>query len=101
MAAKPLTEQEIDRALTGLSGWTAEDGRLVRGYGMPNHLAAVALLVHIASIQEELNHHADLTVTYDRVGVSVTTHSAGGRLTDLDVRLAGRIEEIAPAHGAV
>jgi 4a-hydroxytetrahydrobiopterin dehydratase len=60
----------------------------------------VALLVHIATVQEELNHHADLTLGYNRLGVSVTTHSAGNRITDFDTRLAQRIEELAAAHGA-
>jgi 4a-hydroxytetrahydrobiopterin dehydratase len=32
--------------------------------------------------------------------VSVNTHSVGGKVTELDVRLARRIEEIAPSHGA-
>ncbi|RKN35112.1 4a-hydroxytetrahydrobiopterin dehydratase [Streptomyces hoynatensis] len=100
MAPKPLTESEIAEALGGLPGWTVEENRLIRSYGLPGHLAAVALLVHVATVQEELGHHADLALTYDRLGVAVTTHSAGGRLTALDFTLARRIEELAPAHGA-
>ncbi|MDT0307879.1 4a-hydroxytetrahydrobiopterin dehydratase [Streptomyces sp. DSM 44917] len=100
MATQPLTEQEIAEALSGLPGWTREDGRLVRTYGLPDHLAAVGLLVHIATEQERLNHHADLTLGYDRLGLALSTHSAGGRITALDVQLARRVEEIAPAHGA-
>ena len=100
MAPEPLTETEITEKLGELPGWTVEEHRLIRNYGLPGHLAAVALLVHIAAIQEELGHHADLALTYDRLGIAVTTHSAGGRLTALDFDLARRIEEIAPAHGA-
>ncbi|ARQ67854.1 4a-hydroxytetrahydrobiopterin dehydratase [Streptomyces marincola] len=100
MAPKPLTGQEIEEALAGLPGWAHEDGRLVREYALPGHLAAVALLVHIATVQEEMDHHADLTLTYNRLGVAVNTHSVGGKVTELDVRLARRVEEMAPAHGA-
>jgi 4a-hydroxytetrahydrobiopterin dehydratase len=100
MAPRELNELEIAESLSGLPGWTLEDNRLVRSYGLPGHLPAVALVVHIAAVQEELNHHADLALTYNRLGVSVTTHSVGGRVTELDVRLARRIEELAGAHGA-
>ncbi|MDT0442400.1 MULTISPECIES: 4a-hydroxytetrahydrobiopterin dehydratase [unclassified Streptomyces] len=100
MAPRPLTGQEIEQALAGLPGWTLEDDRLVRSYGLAGHLPAVALLVHIATVQEELDHHADLALTYNRLGVAVHTHSVGGKVTELDVRLARRIEDLAPAHGA-
>jgi 4a-hydroxytetrahydrobiopterin dehydratase len=100
MAPQPLTELEIAESLSGLPGWSVADDRLVRSYGLAGHLPAVAMLVHIATLQEELNHHADLTLTYDRLGVSVHTHSVGGKVTGLDVQLARRIEEIAPGHGA-
>ncbi|MDT0317143.1 4a-hydroxytetrahydrobiopterin dehydratase [Streptomyces millisiae] len=99
MAPQPLTELEIAECLSGLPGWTVRDDRLERGYTLAGHLPAVALLTHVAAVQEELNHHAELTVTYNRLHIAVNTHSVGGRVTELDVQLARRIEEIAPAHG--
>ncbi|GAA1917357.1 4a-hydroxytetrahydrobiopterin dehydratase [Streptomyces sodiiphilus] len=100
MAPQPLTETDIAEALSGLPGWTLEENRLVRSYGFDGHLPAVAMLVHIAAIHEEMDHHADLALGYNRLGVAVHTHSAGGRVTELDTRLARRIEEIAAGHGA-
>jgi 4a-hydroxytetrahydrobiopterin dehydratase len=97
---QPLTEQEITKALNGLPGWIHEDDRLVRSYRLPGHLPAVAMLVHIATVQEELDHHADLTLVYNRLGVAVNTHSVGGKVTELDTLLARRVEEIAAGHGA-
>jgi 4a-hydroxytetrahydrobiopterin dehydratase len=58
------------------------------------------MLVHIATVQEEMNHHADLTLTYNRLAVAVNTHSAGGKVTELDTQLATRVEELSLAHGA-
>ncbi|WP_059007442.1 4a-hydroxytetrahydrobiopterin dehydratase [Streptomyces specialis] len=100
MAPHPLNELEIAETLSGLPGWALEDDRLVRGYRLAGHQQAVAFLVHIAAVQEELNHHADLTLGYDRLDVAVTTHSAGGRVTEQDVMLVRRIDALAPAHGA-
>jgi len=99
MAPRPLTPEEIDAALAELPGWTVEGDLLKRSYSFAGHFPALAMVVHVARIQEELDHHADLLLGYNTVGVSVNTHSVGGKVTELDVRLAHRIEEIAPAHG--
>ncbi|MEU9122227.1 4a-hydroxytetrahydrobiopterin dehydratase [Streptomyces sp. NPDC048506] len=97
---EPLGEKEIEERLAELPGWTAADDRLQRSYAFAGHLPAAVMVMHIARIQEELGHHADLTLGYNRLSVAVNTHSVGGRITHLDIELARRIEEIAPAHGA-
>jgi len=58
------------------------------------------MVVHIAQVQEELDHHSDLTLGYHTVSLSVHTHSAGGAVTTRDFALARRVEELAPGHGA-
>ncbi|MCS0599958.1 4a-hydroxytetrahydrobiopterin dehydratase [Streptomyces sp. LP11] len=100
MAVEPLSPQEIEDALTGLPGWSVADGRLTRSYRLASHVAAAALVAHIAAVQDELDHHSDLTLGYDTVSLSVHTHSAGGALTAKDFALARRVEDIAPGHGA-
>jgi 4a-hydroxytetrahydrobiopterin dehydratase len=101
--AEPLPDKEIADRLAQLPGWSVEESadgsRLVRTYRLP-HLAAAILAVHIARVQDELDHHSDLTLGYNTLAVSVTTHAAAGRLTAKDFDLAGRIAAIAPAHGA-
>jgi 4a-hydroxytetrahydrobiopterin dehydratase len=99
-AARPLPAAEIGAALAALPGWNSEDDRLTRLYRLPSHLAAAAFVLHIASVQEEMDHHADLTLGYRTVEVASHTHSAGGRITALDVALARRVEELSAAHGA-
>jgi 4a-hydroxytetrahydrobiopterin dehydratase len=100
MAVGPLSQQELREALAGLPGWTLDGDRLTRSYRLGSHFAATAMVVHIAQVQEELNHHSDLTLGYDTIVLSVHTHSAGGAVTGKDVELARRVEALAPAHGA-
>ncbi|MCK7622878.1 4a-hydroxytetrahydrobiopterin dehydratase [Streptomyces sp. RS10V-4] len=96
----PLDDAEIQDRLLDLPGWAAQDSLLHRTYRFDRHFQAAAMVIHIAQIQEELGHHAELTLGYNRLTASVTTHSAGGRITYLDFGLARRIEEIAAGHGA-
>ncbi|HET6861123.1 MAG TPA: 4a-hydroxytetrahydrobiopterin dehydratase [Streptomyces sp.] len=100
MTDEPLSQKEIEDRLRELPGWSLGDDRIARTYRLGTHFAATALVVHVAGIQEELNHHSELTLGYNTVALTVNTHSAGGTVTDLDLELARRIEEIAPGHGA-
>ncbi|MEU9603358.1 4a-hydroxytetrahydrobiopterin dehydratase [Streptomyces sp. NPDC048057] len=100
MPAQPLSPQQLEEHLRELPGWSVVDGRLTRSYGLASHLAAAAFVQHVAVIQDELNHHADLTLGYRTVGVAVQTHDAGGALTDRDVALAERVQRAAPSHDA-
>ncbi|MFF7123007.1 MULTISPECIES: 4a-hydroxytetrahydrobiopterin dehydratase [unclassified Streptomyces] len=100
MAVEPLSQKEIEDRLAELPGWSVEGDRLTRTYRLGSHFAATALVVHIARIQDELDHHSDLTLGYNTVSLSVNTHSAGGAVTGKDFELAHRVEDIAPGHGS-
>ncbi|MEU4266427.1 4a-hydroxytetrahydrobiopterin dehydratase [Streptomyces sp. NPDC026092] len=100
MATEPLSQKEIEDRLRELPGWSLNDDRITRTYRLGDHFAATAMVVHVAQIQQELDHHSDLTLGYNTVAVSVNTHSAGPAVTDKDFELATRVDDIAPGHGA-
>ncbi|MEU6367403.1 4a-hydroxytetrahydrobiopterin dehydratase [Streptomyces sp. NPDC046931] len=100
MPVEPLSQKEIEDRLAELPGWSLEGDRIARSYRLGSHFAATAMVVHIAQVQEELDHHSDLTLGYNTVSVTVNTHSVGGAVTELDLELAHRIEDLAPGHGA-
>jgi 4a-hydroxytetrahydrobiopterin dehydratase len=100
MPVEPLSQQEIQDRLARLPGWSLDGDRLTRSWRLGSHFAATAMVVHIARVQEELDHHSDLTLGYDTVSLSVHTHSAGGAVTEKDFELARRVDALAPGHGA-
>ncbi|MFE2046655.1 4a-hydroxytetrahydrobiopterin dehydratase [Streptomyces sp. NPDC059477] len=100
MTVEALSQEEIGERLAGLPGWSLDGDRIGRTFRLASHLAATALVVHIAQVQEELNHHSDLTLGYNTVTLSVHTHSAGSRVTAKDFDLAARVQALAPAHDA-
>ena len=100
MPVEPLSQKEIEDRLAELPGWSVDDGRLTRSYRLGTHFAAAAMVVHIAQVQEELDHHSDLTLGYNTVSLTVNTHSVGGAVTEKDFELAQKVEALAPGHGA-
>ncbi|MGW0905874.1 4a-hydroxytetrahydrobiopterin dehydratase [Streptomyces sp. NPDC002853] len=101
MSLEPLSQKDVEERLAELPGWSLAGDKITRSFRLGSHFAATAMVVHIARIQEELDHHSELTLGYDTVSLSVNTHSVGGALTTLDFDLAGRVEELAVGHGAV
>jgi 4a-hydroxytetrahydrobiopterin dehydratase len=99
MPVEPLSQKDIEDRLAELPGWSLDGDRISRSYRLGSHFAAAGLVVHIAQVQDELDHHSDLTLGYHTVSLSVNTHTVGA-VTELDLGLARRIEELAPAHGA-
>ena len=91
---KTYTDDEVKAKLgeLGLADWYLEDGWLRRKYntdGWPQTLMAVNAVGYLC---EAAWHHADLSVTWGKLWVKLTTHSSGG-ITDKDFALARQIED--------
>ncbi|WP_100446014.1 4a-hydroxytetrahydrobiopterin dehydratase [Glycomyces xiaoerkulensis] len=94
MTDRALTEAEIELALSELPGWTHAGDRLEQSWTFNGHLAAVSAAAAVGWLQERRNHHADLTIRYNKLTVSTTTHSAGNKVSEKDTDLARAISEM-------
>ena len=75
-----------------LEGWHIRDERYLRSFHFADFRAAMVFVNQMADLAEELNHHPDFEVHYNRVEVTIYTHDLGRRgLTELDHELARRI----------
>ena len=88
---RPLSANDVDAALTALPDWRGSTGDLHAGFTAGTVAGALALIAVIGVLAEELDHHPDVDWRYRQVFVRSSTHSAGGRVTALDVALAARI----------
>ncbi|MGC5198936.1 4a-hydroxytetrahydrobiopterin dehydratase, partial [Aphanothece microscopica] len=61
-----------------------------------NFVEAWGFMSRAALWAEKLNHHPEWSNVYKTVNVVLTTHDAGG-LTDLDVRLASKMDALSAA----
>lgn len=89
-----MSDEEIGTRLTGLGGWEREGDALVRTFQFANFLGSVDFVNRITPVAEEMNHHPDLSISWNRVTVSLSTHSQGG-ITESDFDLATRIDGLA------
>jgi 4a-hydroxytetrahydrobiopterin dehydratase len=89
----PLSDAQIQSALDDLDGWTHENDRLKKTYEFSDFRAAISFIVRLSFYAEEMMHHPELENVYNTVSVALTTHDAGGKVTEMDVELASRIEE--------
>jgi len=86
-----LSDSEISAALAGLPGWEAADAAIAREFKFAGFPDAVAFVVRLAYDAEAADHHPDLDIRYNKVRVTLSTHSEGG-VTAKDVDLARAIQ---------
>jgi len=94
MAERVYSEQEASRALGDLPSWRAERGAISRTYETEGWGTTLMLVNAIAFVAEAADHHPDLEVSWAKVVVRLSTHSAGG-ITDKDIALAREVERLA------
>ncbi len=94
MAERVYSEQEASRALSDLPAWRVERGSLSRTYDTDGWSTTLMLVNAIGFVAEAADHHPDLEVSWPKVAVRLSTHSAGG-ITDKDIALAREIERLA------
>jgi 4a-hydroxytetrahydrobiopterin dehydratase len=88
-----LSDQEIDERLAEVE-WEREDDQIARELKFADFAEAMAFANRVAEVAEELDHHPDILVHgWNRVRLSVTTHSEGG-LTAGDFELARRVDAL-------
>jgi len=96
--AKPLSPDEISQTLASLSGWRLEGDALAKEFKFGSFREALAFMVLAGFEAEAMDHHPDWTNVYNRLTIRLSTHSAGGKITELDVALAKKIEALVPAR---
>ncbi len=89
-----LTNEEIAQRLTTLPDWEVREGVLTKTFTLRSFAHGVLFIGAIAQLAEAANHHPDVSLHgYNRVTVSLSTHSEGG-LTEKDFNLAAQIEAL-------
>jgi 4a-hydroxytetrahydrobiopterin dehydratase len=88
-----LTEDEISGGLSRVAGWELAGKAITRVVKLSDFRAAMLYVGAVAYLAESANHHPDIAISWNRVTLTLSSHSAGG-LTGNDFALAERINEL-------
>jgi 4a-hydroxytetrahydrobiopterin dehydratase len=98
MAAIPLSPEQLLALPQQLPAWNLVNGKLRRELRFAGFVEAFGFMAQVALVAEAMGHHPEWSNVWNRVVVDLTTHDTGC-LSNLDLRLAQRIDQIAAQAG--
>jgi 4a-hydroxytetrahydrobiopterin dehydratase len=93
-----LDDAEVTAGLEGL-GWDREGNEIVKTVTRKDFAGALDWVNRVGELAEQRNHHPDIAISWNKVTLRLSTHSAGG-LTRADLDLAKAIDGLGEQGGA-
>ena len=94
-----IGEADARERLAKLPGWILDGGSISREVRFASFADAIAFTTRLAFDAEAADHHPDIVISYRRVTLTYSTHSAGG-LTEKDFAGAAAADALLGAFGA-
>jgi len=74
--------------------WQEKNNQLYREFKFKDFKQAFDFMAKVAETADKMNHHPRWTNEYNRVEIWLSTHDAGGTVTDADRQLSREIDRI-------
>jgi 4a-hydroxytetrahydrobiopterin dehydratase len=74
--------------------WIESNDKLKRKFEFKDFNEALTFINKLAPICESMNHHPEINWVYNKIELTLSTHDAGDKITELDYQLANKIDEI-------
>ena len=87
-----LSESEVESKLSELPEWSEMNGSIQRTYQFADFVGSIRFVNGLADYAEDVQHHPDILIRYNKVTVTVSTHDAGG-ITEKDFDLAAHADQ--------
>ncbi len=88
-----LTDDEITAGLGRAVGWERAGDQITKTIKLADFSHAMLYVGAVAHLAEVANHHPDIEICWNRVTLTLSTHSAGG-LTEADFLLATQLNAL-------
>ncbi len=86
-----LNNASIQSWLKNRKGWKRKSNALTKEFHFSSFRDSVVFVNRVATLADTADHHPDIDVRYDRVTLTLWTHSAGG-ITEKDLTLAEQVD---------
>ena len=88
-----LNAAQIKAALRTVPDWKKSGSAITRTYAFKDFVAAMKFVNAVAKLAEKAWHHPDIDVRWNKVTLTLSTHSEGG-LTAKDFKLAAQFDRL-------
>lgn len=91
-----FSPEHIEKAIQSLkSGWSVIDGKKIKKtFVFDSFKIALKFVDKVADLAEQVQHHPDMHILYNKIVIELSTHDAGG-ITQKDIDMAKQIDTIA------
>lgn len=90
--ANVLNPDALQHALNELDGWDGTIEGIHKTYKFDDFAGSITFVNRVAAIAEEMNHHPDIAISWNKVSLDIVSHSAGG-VTEQCLELAAEIDD--------
>jgi 4a-hydroxytetrahydrobiopterin dehydratase len=88
-----LNKNQVSAELASLEGWRLRGKKISKLYVFKDFTEGIRFLDRVAQLAEEMDHHPDIDIRYNKIKLSLTTHDERG-LTMKDFKLAAKIDRV-------
>ena len=74
--------------------WEEKENKLVREFKFKDFVEAFGFMAKVALEAEKMSHHPNWSNVYNTVTIELTTHDAGNTITEKDLKLAAKIDNL-------
>lgn len=83
----------MNKNLEELQDWEKIDGKLCKDFKFINFIEAFSFITKIALESEKMNHHPDITISYNKVNIKLISHDIN-QISERDTDLAKKIDKL-------
>jgi 4a-hydroxytetrahydrobiopterin dehydratase len=93
MAIQALSEKEIAERLQKAELWQRKGPEISRTFVHSTFADSIKFVNQVAAYSDDVDHHPDILIKYNKVMLTLSTHDAGG-LTKKDFAAAQKADEL-------
>jgi 4a-hydroxytetrahydrobiopterin dehydratase len=94
---KRISNHEKEIASTSRANtmsWETKNNALHRTFVFQDFSEAFSFMTRVAMLAEKFDHHPEWSNVWNKVSITLTTHSAGNTITQKDLDLAKAIDQL-------